>query len=115
MKSIITTHKNPLLEDITLLEAERPEEYAGFVYMWECVPEGKFYIGSHKGEVTDDYRGSGRRFRALFEHYGITQFRRVVLEYVEDEDHLRFREQAWIIRFRAVVSPNFLNIKNAAR
>lgn len=115
MKPIITTHKNPLLEDITLLEAERPEEYAGFVYMWECIPEGLFYIGSHKGEVTDEYRGSGRRFRQLFEYHGITQFKRVILEYVADEDHLRFREQLWITKFRAVISPYFLNAKNAAR
>jgi hypothetical protein len=116
MKTIVSiTHKNPLLENIQNLDAVKPDEYAGFVYMWRCIPEDKFYIGSHKGKVTDDYRGSGKLFKQIFEHYGITQFERVILEYVADEDVLKVREQFWMTKFNAVVSKRFLNSKNAKR
>jgi hypothetical protein len=116
MKTIVsTTHKNPLLQDIQALNVTAPAEYAGFVYMWRCIPEDKFYIGSHKGKATDDYRGSGKFFKRIFEHYGITQFERVVLEYVANAEDLKRREQFWITKFNAVVSSRFLNEKNALK
>lgn len=114
LKPIITTHKNPLLENFDALHVQdRPSDYAGFIYLWKCLPEEKYYLGSHKGLVHDDYRGSGSTFKKVFEHYGITKFKRVVLEYVESEADLKAREQKWINKFRAVKSPNFYNVKNA--
>ena len=113
MKTIIFTHTNPLLDDFQALNAEKPEKYAGFIYMWKCIPEDCYYIGSHKGVIHDDYRGSGKTFRKVFEHYGLPQFKRVVLEYVTDETTLRLREQYWLDKFNAVKSTRFYNIKNA--
>jgi hypothetical protein len=113
--SITFTHKNPLLENYLALEAEQVDEYVGFVYMWKCIPERKFYIGSHKGKITDDYRGSGKVFRQVFEYYGITQFDRVILEYITDEDIIKQREQYWMNKFNAVNSKSFLNMKHALK
>jgi hypothetical protein len=113
MKPIIFTHENPLLEDFSALAAEKPESYEGFVYMWKCIPEDRYYIGSHQGVANDEYRGSGRTFKRVFEYYGITQFRRVILEYVETVAMVKVREQHWLNVFRAVQSDRFYNQKNA--
>lgn len=113
MGSVQITHRNPLLENISQLAAGEPEAYVGFVYLWRCVPEDLFYIGSHKGNAYDQYRGSGRRFKQVYDYYGLTKFERVILEYVEDEQDLRRVEQAWMDKFNAVKSPKFLNQKKA--
>jgi hypothetical protein len=112
---ISTSHANPLLEDFDALQPEAPEEYQGFIYMWKCIPEELYYIGSHKGRTGDDYRGSGKRFRQVFEHYGITQFERVILEYVDDSLAIKAREQYWLNQFNAIKSKKFLNEKNAIK
>ena len=113
MKPIILTHTNPDLDNFELLHEQlRPEQYAGFVYLWKCIPEDMFYVGSHKGIVHDDYRGSGRRFKKVFEHYGITQFKRVILEYVAEEQDIKVREQLWMNRFKAKRSTRFYNQNN---
>lgn len=113
MKTIILTHTHPLLEDFLALNALKPESYQGFIYMWKCIPEDRYYIGSHLGVIHDDYRGSGRLFRKVFEFYGITHFERVILEYVEDATTIKEREQHWLNEFRAVMSDRFYNSKNA--
>ena len=113
MKPIITTHRDPLLEDIKQLSAPKSETYAGFIYLWKCIPEDTFYLGSHKGKTNDEYRGSGTKFRRVFEHYGMTQWERVIVEYVMDVSQLKAREQYWLTKFRAVKSDRFYNQKNA--
>lgn len=113
MKPIIISHQNPLLENFeSLHEQNKPENYAGFIYLWKCIPEDMFYVGSHKGISNDDYRGSGSRFKKVFEHYGITQFKRVVLEYVEKEEDIKRKEQLWMNKFRAKKSSRFYNTNN---
>lgn len=113
MKSVILSNSNPILENITLLEAPRPESFGGFIYLWKCVPEDLYYVGSHKGKPEDEYRGSGARFKKVFEYYGVTKFERVVLEYVDDVSQIKAREQYWMNKFRATKSNRFLNTKNA--
>jgi hypothetical protein len=114
MKSIIHTHQNPLLENFEELhENNRPEKYAGFIYLWKCIPEDMYYVGSHKGTYHDEYRGSGSRFTRVFEYYGITQFKRIILEYVEDDEQIKVKEQLWMNKFKAKKSDKFYNVKNA--
>lgn len=113
MKPITFTHTNPLLEDFLALNSTKPDTYAGFIYMWKCIPEDRYYIGSHKGVIHDEYRGSGRTFKRVFEYYGITKFERVILEYVEFEDQIKIREQHWLNQFKAVRSDRFYNQKNS--
>jgi group I intron endonuclease len=38
----------------------------GFVYRWTNVSNEKWYIGSHCGEITDSYIGSGKAFLASY-------------------------------------------------
>lgn len=108
-------HSNPLLDNFEELNAVQPEKYAGYIYLWKCIPEDMFYLGSHKGEKKDTYRGSGRRFKQVFEHYGITQFKRVILEYVDEETSLKEREQMWMDKFKVKNCGRFYNINNASR
>ena len=116
LKEIITTHQNPLLDDFSSLQTTViPDEYAGFIYMWKCIPEDCYYIGSHLGIPKDEYRGSGRRFKQVFEHYGMTQFERVILEYVVDRADIKNVEQFWLNKFKAVMSVKFYNQKNAVK
>ena len=115
MKRLIITHTNPLLDNYEELNVTRPESYAGFIYMWKCLPEDMFYIGSHKGICNDDYRGSGSRFKRVFEHYGITQFKRIILEFVEDAALIRKTEQKWLTKFNVVKSERFYNCKNTIK
>lgn len=114
MKSItFITNENPLLEDISKLSQQKPEQYVGYIYLWRCIPENTFYCGSHKGTITDGYDGSGSLFKQVFRHYGATQFERVILEYVQDIKKLKYVEQKWIDKFNAIKSNKFYNKKNA--
>jgi hypothetical protein len=112
MKPITYTHQNPLLENIEVLKQHPPTAYEGFIYLWKCIPEDMFYVGSHKGVANDEYRGSGSRFKRVFEHYGITQFQRVIIEYVAEIKDIKTREQLWMNKFRAKHSSRFYNMNN---
>lgn len=35
----------------------------GFVYKWTYIPTGQYYIGIHKGNPSNKYIGSGKRFK----------------------------------------------------
>ena len=115
-KSIKFTNKiHPLLEDFDNLSAPIPEQYVGFIYIWYCIPEETYYIGKHVGKITDEYDGSGRKFKQVFRHYGVTQFKRAILEYVSDLKNVKYIEQKWISTFNAVHSKSFYNMKNSTR
>ena len=115
MKSIILKHRHPLLENFESLNIPPPESYSGFIYLWYCTPDDMFYIGSHKGLRCDGYRGTGSRFKKVFEYHGITQFKRVIIEYVHDVKLLKVTEQKWINIFNAINSTDFYNVKNAVK
>jgi len=112
---LIYTHTNPQLDEFETLQAVKPAEYAGFIYLWKCIPEDMFYLGSHKGPYHDNYRGSGTRFRKVFEHYGITQFKRVILEFVNDETKIKDREQYWMDKLGVQRSNRFYNLIKARK
>jgi hypothetical protein len=107
--------RHPLLEDYESLSAQQPEQYVGFVYIWYCIPEDMFYIGKHSSKVTSGYDGSGSRFKQVLRHYGITQFNRVILEYIQDYTTINHREQYWIDKFNAVRSKRFYNVRNSVK
>lgn len=43
-----------------------PEIYAAFVYKWENIQTGEYYVGVHKGSIDDGYIGSGKKFIAKY-------------------------------------------------
>ena len=62
--------------------------YSGFIYEWTNKLDGMKYIGSHKGTIDDGYTGSGKRFENARNKYGIENFERTILEYVEKEENI---------------------------
>ena len=63
----------------------------GFVYRWDNIKNGMYYIGSHKGDINDDYIGSGVYFTHAY-NKSPNDFSRTILyvgsDYREYEDNL---------------------------
>ena len=51
-----------------------------FVYKVLNLVNGKFYIGVHEGELSDDYMGSGKAIRAAIKKHGVENFERQILK-----------------------------------
>jgi group I intron endonuclease len=83
---------------------------SGFIYLWKNNINGKKYIGRHKGCEHDSYIGSGKHFRRAVSKYGLDNFERIILEYVEDESSLKEREKYYLDFFDAATNKNFYNI-----
>lgn len=69
------------------------------------------YIGSHIGLPEDSYIGSGVAFKRALKKYGIENFERIILEFVEDDTVLREREQYYIDHHNAANDRQFYNLK----
>ena len=90
-------------------------DYAGFIYEWTNIVNGKKYIGSHKGRIDDGYMGSGRLFRAAVKKHGSENFVRKILEFVADKGMVFDREQYYLDMFSCASDPNYYNILPKAR
>ena len=84
---------------------------SGFVYEWTNKINGKKYIGSHIGNLNDNYIGSGTIFSRALEKYGIENFERQILEIVDDISRLREREQFYIDKVDAARNKLYYNVK----
>lgn len=86
----------------------------GFVYLWKNKINGKKYIGRHKGEIDDNYVGSGRHFYRAYKKYGEENFERVILEYIENcgenDQIIKDRERYYLDLFDAAKSSEYYNI-----
>ena len=54
-------------------------EYQAFVYKWQNIQTGEYYIGVHKGSVDDGYIGSGKKFIAKYRS-APTAFKRTIIQ-----------------------------------
>lgn len=59
----------------------------GFVYRWNDSSNGKYYIGSHCGDINDGYIGSGLYFRKAYDKRP-EKFSREILYIGKDYDEL---------------------------
>lgn len=84
--------------------------YAGFVYEWTNKLDGMRYLGSHKGTIDDGYTGSGKRFGNAVNKYGIENFERVIVEYIEKEEDILIKEQHYLDTLGCAKSPLYYNI-----
>lgn len=86
--------------------------YYGFVYEWTNIINGKKYIGSHAGTTDDGYTGSGKLFQLAIKKYGIENFTRTVIEYIEVEDrqYLLEREKFHLDKVNAYHSDIYYNV-----
>lgn len=87
------------------------KDYIGFVYIWINKVNGKKYLGSHLGTVDDGYIGSGLAFNRAIKKYGISNFERIIVEYVNTNlKELRECEQYYLNLYEAAKSDEFYNI-----
>ena len=86
--------------------------YYGFIYEWTNILNGKKYIGSHAGTVDDGYTGSGKVFKWAIKKYGIENFTRSILEYIDIDDryYLLEREKFYLDAVNAYYSDNYYNV-----
>lgn len=86
----------------------------GFIYLWKNTITGQKYIGSHMGSTDDGYIGSGTYFNRAIKKYGIENFERTILEYVENCLILKEREQYYLDLYNAAHNNEFYNLKSKA-
>jgi hypothetical protein len=84
--------------------------YSGFIYEWTNKVDGMKYLGSHKGTIDDGYTGSGKRFGNAVHKYGIENFERAIVEYIEKEEDILIKEQHYLDAFGCAKSPLYYNI-----
>jgi hypothetical protein len=84
--------------------------YSGFIYEWTNKLDGMKYLGSHKGTIDDGYTGSGKRFGNAVNKYGIVNFEKAIVEYIEKEEDILIREQYYLDTIGCAKSPLYYNI-----
>lgn len=89
-------------------------KYAGFIYEWTNMINGKKYIGSHKGKDTDSYIASGSAFLHAYRKYGAEKFQRTILEYVENADSILERETYYLKKYDVGKNRSYYNLKDSA-
>jgi transposase len=74
-----------------------------------------YYIGSHKGKITDGYKGSGKYFKNAYKR-NPENFKRRILEYTfVDQQDLFKHEQYWIDFIKDdELGEKYYNLKNIA-
>ena len=88
--------------------------YAGFIYKWTNIINGKMYIGSHKGLDSDSYKGSGVAFQKAYKKYGAEAFNRTILEYVDNAEDLLVKEEYYLRRMDVKNNRDYYNLKDSA-
>jgi group I intron endonuclease len=69
-----------------------------FIYKTTNLVNGKIYIGQTIGD-RPNYIGSGKLLKAAINKYGKENFKREILEYCDNVDHMNEREVIWIARY----------------
>lgn len=83
--------------------------YQGFVYEWTNKLNNMKYIGAHTGQEDDGYIGGGKKFRADLRIFGLANFERKILEYVEELDKIKDRENYYLELVDAADNPEYYN------
>lgn len=87
----------------------------GFVYLWTNIINGKRYIGSHVGSLSDGYMGSGILFSQAVKKYGKENFVRTILhEEYGTVESLREKELEIINDFNACNDERYYNLRTHA-
>ena len=84
------------------------------VYLTINLINGKKYIGKDSNN-NPSYLGSGVYLKKAIEKYGKENFKKIILEKVEDISQLNEREEFWIKKFKADKSLEFYNISEKGK
>lgn len=71
----------------------------GYIYMIVNKINGKKYVGQHKSSKfchQDKYMGSGKKLKCAYKHYGIENFEKLLVQYVETFEEANKQEEFWI-------------------
>lgn len=107
----------PSVNMINIASGDIPTESC--IYILECVPSCKFYIGSAmnlKRRIAYHMYRAGKgthpnpAFQSAWAKHGMEGFRVGVLEAVPDVDMLILREQSWLDEARAATRRDFYNV-----
>lgn len=82
----------------------------GYIYVTENLINGKKYIGQHRGNFTENYKGSGKLIRRAFDKYGFDNFSVKILEECNSEEELNQAEKKYILECNAVDSDLYYNL-----
>lgn len=75
-------------------------EKIGFIYLWMNKTNGKYYVGSHKGDPSDGYICSSKSMLISY-HRNPEKFKRKILEMVDGNlSDLHERESYWLSLIR---------------
>jgi GIY-YIG catalytic domain len=88
------------------------KKYAGFIYEWTNKLNNKKYIGAHNGKDDDGYVGGGAEFRQDIKTFGLVNFERNILEYVEDASKIKDRENYYLNLVNAAENSDYYNKTN---
>lgn len=88
--------------------------YSGFIYEWTNKINNMKYLGSHKGTIDDGYLGSGKVFLRAIKKYGLDNFTRKIIEYVEKEENIFKRENYYLQFYNCASDPLYYNISATA-
>ena len=97
-----------------LLKEHYMDEYIGFIYETTNNITGKKYIGSHHGDDSAVYFGSGVELQKDLKVYGTNNFSRVTLEKVKSINDLPVAESKWLESVDAKNNPLYYNRTNSA-
>lgn len=89
----------------------------GFVYITINKVNGKAYIGKciyQRQNNWESYLGSGLYLKRAIKKYGKANFIRFILEEANTSEELNKLEEQYIMKFNAVQSPYFYNLKLTA-
>lgn len=85
-----------------------------YVYRTTNKLNGKMYIGSHYGEIDDDYLGSGLLLSRALEKHGKENFLKEVLDIQSNKQLMLERESYWLTKLNCAANPQYYNITNTA-
>lgn len=83
---------------------------SAFVYKWENVDTGEYYIGVHKGSIDDGYIGSGKKFIAKYKS-SPTVFKRTIVQTYETYKEALVLESQLVTKELIMLDPKCLNLK----
>ncbi len=73
----------------------------GYIYLIINNVNGKIYIGQHKSNnLNDYYMGSGSVLHKAFDKYGIDEFEKFLLQFVETKEDADKQEIFWISEYK---------------
>lgn len=87
----------------------------GFIYEWTNKRNGKKYIGSHIGELEDNYIGSGKYFKNAYNKEP-HNFERKILQQIESKnikEDIKYLENKFLNDFNVASDPNYYNISGS--